>query len=200
MSPRALSICTHSICLLALAGSLPAAAASPGTWTARTAGTAATASGHGAAGGARGSAATTAGAGSVVTMRVDDWSPQSELDTLKGLLAAGDTKGFLSTLGGYDHGEVVIGAARIPVDLAWNESIGGKDVVVLVSAKPFAASGARGSMSGAAVGYIRLAVDSSGSGEGAMYSTTQVSFKGSSGEPAARAGASSATKLVEVER
>jgi hypothetical protein len=137
MSTRAFSICAHSLCLLALAGAMPAEAASPGTWTAKTAGTAATASGHGAAGGARGSAATTAGAGSVVTMTVDDWSPQSELDALKALLAAGDTKGFLSTLGGYDHGEVVIGGKRIPVDLAWNESIGGKDVVVLVSERDF---------------------------------------------------------------
>jgi hypothetical protein len=33
-----------------------------------------------------------------------------------------------------------------------------------------------------------------------MYSTTQVAFQGASGELVARAGASSATKLVDISR
>lgn len=189
---------------LVLFGLEPASAASPGTWTASTAGTAATASGAGAAGGAagrgRGAGATSAGASTAVTLNVSSWSSSEELEELQKLLKAKDTKAFLATLNGYDHGWVTIGGRRVPVDLAWNGTVGGKDVVILVSAKPFSASGSPGSAAGAAVGYVRLTLDSSQSGEGVMYSTTQVGFQGTSGELVARGGASTATKLVDVTR
>lgn len=188
------------VLVLALLLATPTFAASPGTWTAKTAGSAGTASGTGAGGAVRGAGATTAGAGTSVTMTVDSWSTSEELDKLEELLKAGNTKAFLDALNGYDHGDVKIGSRTVPVDFAWSGSAGGKDIVVLVSAKPFSASGSSGSASGAAVGYIRLTLDSSGAGQGAMYSTTQVGFQGSSGEMVARSGASTATALVEVAR
>lgn len=194
MSPNRLAT------VLALLLAAPSLAASPGTWTAKTAGSAGTASGTATGGAVRGAGATTAGAGTSVTMTVDSWSTTAEIDKLEELLKAGDTKAFLEALNGYDHGDVKIGSRSIPVDFAWTGTAGGKDVVVLISAKPFSASGSAGTASGAAVGYIRLTLDSSGAGQGAMYSTTQVGFQGSSGEMVARSGASTATALVEVAR
>lgn len=173
---------------------------SPGTWSGKTAGSAGTTSGTGAAGAIRGSGTTTGGSGTPVSVSVSSWTTAAEADELAKLLQSGDTKGFLAALNGYDHGSVTIGSTRVPVDFAWSGTAGGKSVVVVASAKPFSASGARGGASGAAVGYLRLVLDSSEQGEGAMYSTTQVAFQGASGELVARAGASSATKLVDISR
>ena len=194
------SLTTLALALVASAQPLLAISqASTGTYTASTGDSAATGSVTGGGGAARGSKTTTAGSGSAVTMAIDSWATQADLDALAA--AQGDTKKFLDILSGLRHGSVTLGGKTIPVNLAWSFKSGASYQILLLSEKPFSATSSRtgGSASGAAVGYIRLTVDGNGAGQGMMYSTTQVAFE-SGGDIVARGGASTATQLSNVSR
>jgi hypothetical protein len=185
-----------------LLASLPALAVSQapaGTYTATSGNSAATGSVTGSGGAARGSKTTSAGSGSSITMSINNWATQADLESLAA--AEGDPKAFLDLLAQKSFGTVTLGGRAIPVNLAWSFKSGASYQIVLLSEKPFAATSSRtgATGSGVAVGYIRLTVDGSGIGSGMLYSTTQVAIQSGS-DIVARGGASSATQLTNVAR
>lgn len=186
--------------LLAVAGA-EAGTAPTGSYTATMSGTASTSSatsGHGAARGRRSSEATT---GTAVSIRIDSYSSEAELDALAA--AQGDPAKFLDVLAAYDHGSVSIGGQSFPVNAVHSSSAGAAgNVIVLLTARPLTSSqtGRRGrSVSGTSGGYIRLTVDAAGSGDGVLYTSTQVTVE-TDGSFSSRGGGSTATPLDNVQR
>ncbi|MBI3653389.1 MAG: hypothetical protein HY231_20355 [Acidobacteria bacterium] len=163
----------------------------------------ATGSGGGAARGRMtrgGGSASTAASGANVSLNISSYSTQEEINKL--VQTQNDASAFLNTLNGYNHGSVTISGKSYPINAAYSLQAGSNYYIYLVSAKPFSGEatgrgGRGGKASGAAGGYIRLTVNSGGSGDGALYTSTQVTVQ-TNGAIEVRGGASTASQLTNV--
>ena len=147
-----------------------------------------------------GGSASDAASGATVSMTIGSYSTQDEINKLA--QSQNDASAFLNTLSAYNHGSVTVGGTTYPINAAYSVQAGSSYYVYLLSAKPFSAesSGPRGrggKADGAAGGYIRLTVNSAGSGDGVLYASTQVVVQ-TNGASEARGGASSASQLSNV--
>ena len=170
-----------------------------GTYTASTGATAGRSHARGQAGGLlarRGQTEETTGAG--ITIRIDSYSTQSELDALVQAQQSGGSAAALKTLSGMSHGSVQIGGQSFRVNAISSVRTGGGWNIYLLSAEPFGEAGPRGrQVRGASAGTIVLHVDAGGSGDGMLYTSTQFVVE-SDGQVRAQAGGSTATALSSV--
>ena len=172
-----------------------------GTYTASTGASAGTASSTGPRGRARGAAAgegTTSGA---ITLNIDGYSTKEEVDQIVAAQGSG-AEAMLQAVNKTSHGTVTIGGHSFMVNMAASVKAGSSYNIYMVSARPFStgtSSGGGSSVMGGSAGYIQLTVNSSGSGEGKMYTSTQIVVE-KDGSVLARGGASTATVLTNVTR
>lgn len=169
------------------------------TYVATTGSSAVTGGGTGAGGGhAHGSKGTDATKGGTVTIAVNSYTTEEELAALKA--TAGDAKKFFDTLKTYNHGTVTVGGKTYPINAASSVGNASGYSISLASAVAYAASGSSHSAKGATGGYIHLTVDSTGSGKGSMFTSTQIIINSSTGDFEAKAGMSTATQLSDVKK
>ena len=169
-----------------------------GLYTGTTGASAATASGAGTRGRGRATETTAATSGGSVAMDIKHYLTSAELNSFLAAQDAGAGQ-MVKAISNQNYGTVKIAGQTFTINLAASAKVGTGYVISLVSARPFSTetgSGGR-SAAGGSVGYIKLTVDASGNGTGAMYSSTQVVVN-KDGTVTSRAGGSTATMLTSV--
>jgi hypothetical protein len=168
-----------------------------GTYTASTGMSAGTASGMGKRGMGRASATGGENVTANITCNIERYVTAQDIE---GFLQAQQSGGqqLLKAFSAKKFGTVMIGNQSFDINMAASAKVGSGYKIYLVSARPFSSgTGPQGkSAQGAAAGYIELTWNGQG-GSGVMYTSTQVVIQ-SDGSVQARAGASTATTLTNV--
>ncbi|MBI2565539.1 MAG: hypothetical protein HYV63_00720 [Candidatus Schekmanbacteria bacterium] len=153
----------------------------------------------GAGGGGASGVGGTVTAGTLVNMNITKYITEEDLATLQA--AQGDPKAFADALAKLNCGSVTIGKQTFQVNAAQSVQAGSEYLIFLLGGKGFLyeAANTPHTLKAGTVGYIRLAVNSSGKGGGMMYSATAVTLE-KNGQIKAGAAAATATKLNDVHR
>ena len=171
-----------------------------GSYTAATDASAGIASAAGPTGRARGASGASGTSGGTVTMNISSYSSNEEVDQIVAAQGSG-AEAMLQAINRQSHGSVTIGGQTFTINMAASAKVGSSYNIYLVSAKPFSTGSGSGgrTATGGSAGYIQLTVNSTGSGDGGMYTSTQIVVE-KDGSVAARGGASTATALTNVTR
>jgi hypothetical protein len=198
---RALVIVLAVLACTALATVPVYAQAQTGTYTGYM-GASAVAGGGAVTGIASTAAKGTAGAataGTAITMSINKFLSEEEIDTL--FSKESDANSFMSILKSYNCGTVKIASKSFKINAAHSVKSGSKNLIFLLGGTPFNydAQKTAHSVRGVSVGYIRITVDQAGKGGGVLYQTTGISLQ-KNGQIKAAAAVASATKINDIHR